>query len=67
MRFSGCSTWFRPQFEKLRSEDFLFYRARYDLTMHCQARETSQEKIVRSKPNRPARKLREQNLANNEG
>lgn len=44
MRFSGCSTWFRPQFEKLRSEDFLFYRARYDLNMHCQARETSQEK-----------------------
>ena len=46
MRFSGCSTWFRPQFEKLRSEEFLFYRARYDLNMHCQARETSQEKIV---------------------
>lgn len=46
MRFSGCGTWFRPQFEKLRSEDFLFYRGIYDLNMHCQARETSQEKIV---------------------
>lgn len=54
MRFSGCSTWFRPQFEKLRSEDFLFYRARYDLNMHCQARETSQEKkrLIKTKSTR---------------